>query len=390
MTDDLLVVDSLHGLVRAEPLGPTADARPAPASKEALIERLATWQQDFIAGMSAATVRAVRADWAQYIAWCERMAQPPLPAPVERLEAFVRDAVVQGRKRTTVQRYVYTVGLVHTAAGLPSPAKDPRWRAKWKGLLKEMKSRGQVTATQAGALERDDVRTILASLATSPRDLRDAAMLALASDTLLRESELVTVRVEHFAYNRTRDAWTLHVPFSKANQDGQEADFRFVSRDARARIETWLDAAGITAGYVFLPIGGRPKAPKAPKLDPDDVLLVTSAPAQRASDGPLLPALPAEEEPKPLAAKEVARIFRRRALAAGLDHAPTISGHSTRIGTANDLINAGKTTAQIQLAGGWRSAEMVTLYTRRSQAGANAVAELAATEAPLPPPRRDE
>lgn len=382
MTTDLLVVDSLNGLVRAEPLGPATDARPAPTSKEALLQRLATWQKDFVAGMSAATVRAVRADWAQYIAWCERTGQPPLPAPVERLEAFVRDAVVQGRKRTTVQRYVYTVGLIHAAAGFPSPTKDPRWKAMWKGLLKELKERGQITATQAGALEREDVRTILASLGTSPRELRDAAMLALASDTLLRESELVAVRVEHFAYNRTRAAWTLHVPFSKANQDGQEADFRFVSRDARARVEAWLAAAGIAEGYVFLPIGGRPKAPKC---DPEDPLLLAAVAAP-----PALPRAAAPEtvtEPEPLAAKEVARIFRRRARAAGLDHAPTISGHSTRIGTANDLINAGKTTAQIQLAGGWRSAEMVTLYTRRSQAGVNAVAELAATEPPLPPPR---
>lgn len=383
MTTDLLVVDSLHGLVRVAPLGPAADARPAPTSKDALIERLSVWQQDFIDGMATATIRAVRADWTQYIAWCERLAQPPLPAPVERLEAFVRDAAAQGRKRTTVQRYVYTIGLVHTAAGLPNPAKDPRWRAKWKGLLKELKSRGQVTATQAGALEREDIRTILASLGASPHDLRDAAMLALASDTLLRESELVAVRVEHFAYNRTRAAWTLHVPFSKANQDGQQADFRFVSRDARARIESWLAAAGITAGYVFLPIGGRPKAPR---LDPDEKLLLASTPTLRAGANAAASALPSE--PEPLAAKEVARIFRRRALAAGLDHAPTVSGHSTRIGTANDLINAGKTTAQIQHAGGWRSAEMVNLYTRRSQAGANAVAELAATEPQLPPLRR--
>lgn len=382
MTHDLLVVDSLHGLARTEPLGPPTDAPGPPDSKDALIERLARWQQDFLEGMSAATVRAVRADWAQYIAWCERTRQPPLPAPVERLEAFVRDAVVQGRKRTTVQRYVYTVGLVHTAAGLPSPAKDPRWKAKWKGLLKELKHRGQITATQAGALERKDVRTILATLGTSRHDLRDAAMLALASDTLLRESELVAVRVEHFAYNRTRDAWTLHVPFSKANQDGQEADYRFVSPAARARVEAWLATAGITTGYVFLPIGGRPKAPT---FDPIDSL-IQIAPTRRATANAAALRVPTTE-PAPLAAKEVARIFRRRALAAGLDHAPTISGHSTRIGTANDLINAGKTTAQIQHAGGWRSAEMVNLYTRRSQAGANAVADLAATEPPLPPPQ---
>ena len=48
-------------------------------------------------------------------------------------------------------------------------------------------------------------------------------------------------------------------------------------------------------------------------------------------------------------------------MGAGLDYALTISGRSTRIGTAADLMNAGKTTAQIQLAGGWRSAEMVVL-----------------------------
>ncbi|EIL90106.1 tyrosine-type recombinase/integrase, partial [Rhodanobacter sp. 115] len=78
----------------------------------------------------------------------------------------------------------------------------------------------------------------------------------------------------------------------------------------------------------------------------------------------------------PLGAQEVARIFRRRAVAAGLDHAFTISGHSARVGSANDLINNGYTTAQIQDAGNWKSAEMVQIYTRRSQAGANSMADM--------------
>jgi hypothetical protein len=92
--------------------------------------------------------------------------------------------------------------------------------------------------------------------------------------------------------------------------------------------------------------------------------------------------------------REVARIFRRRAIAAGLPHGWSISGHPARVGTANDLINAGATTARIQHAGGWRSAEMVHTYTRRSQAGGNAVSELrqkqrapAADREPLLDPR---
>ena len=63
---DLLVVDSLHGLVRAVPLGPPTEVRPVPDSVDALVSRLALWQAEFVAGQASATVRAVRADWTQY------------------------------------------------------------------------------------------------------------------------------------------------------------------------------------------------------------------------------------------------------------------------------------------------------------------------------------
>lgn len=350
----LLVVDSLQGLVRAAPVAPQALQPVAtPPTVPGIMARLAEWQADFVGGQSAATVRAVRADWSQYIAWCEATGQAPLPASIEQLEAFLRNAIVRGRKRSTINRYLYTVGLVHAAAGLPNPVKDARWPVKWKKLIRELGTRGGNQRTQAGELVATDVARIVAGLGKTPRDLRDAAMLQLASDTLLRESELVRVEVEHLAYNPTKDAWTVVVPFSKTNQAGEEEDFRHVDVDTRAAIQRWQDAAGITTGVLFRPIGGRMRA------------AVLEARARGRPD-PVLP----------LGAQEVARIFRRRAVAAGLDHAFTISGHSTRVGSANDLINNGYTTAQIQDAGNWKSAEMVQLYTRRSQAGANSMADM--------------
>ena len=113
----------------------------------------------------------------------------------------------------------------------------------------------------------------------------------------------------------------------------------------------WLSAAGITEGYVFRPIGGRKRA----------VVRTTEAEGRAPSV-------------LGLTAKEVARIFRQRAAAAGLDHAWTISGHSTRIGTANDLMRDGASTGKIQLAGGWKSDAMVIAYTRRQQRGGAAAA----------------
>ncbi|GLQ87695.1 tyrosine-type recombinase/integrase [Dyella flagellata] len=342
----LRLVDALHELTSVPAIAPEIHApRPAlAASVEAVLERLAAWSADFAEGSAPATVKAVRSDWTQYLAWCETSRATPLPASVDQLETFLSAAIGKGRKRATVDRYLYTVGLVHIAAGLPSPSKDPDWPVKWKKLIRRLKATGGHVRKQAGELDMAGVEAILATLGTSLRDLRDAALLSMASDTLCRESELVAIRVEHLHHNRRRNTWSLHVPFSKNNQDGAAPDYRFVSLETIARVRAWQAAAGINEGPLFRPIGGRPKA----NGELGDALLP----------------------------QEVARIFRRRAKAVGLEHARTISGHSTRIGSANDLAEHGATGIQIQQAGGWKTDRMVTYYTRRSSAGANAMARL--------------
>lgn len=293
------------------------------------------------------TVKAVRSDWTQYLAWCEAQSCSPLPTSVEQLERFLAAMIDKGRKRSTVDRYLYTVGLVHAAAGLPSPSKDPDWPVKRKKLIRRLKTSGGNARRQAAELDMAGVAMILASLGDSPRDLRDAALISIASDTLCREAELVAIHVEHLHQNRRRNTWSLHVPYSKTNQDGAAPDYRFVSNETIAHVRRWQSISGIKAGPLFRPVGGRPRA-------------------DGAVDVALLP-------------QEVARILRRRAAAAGLEQAAGISGHSARIGSANDLAENGATGAQIQLAGGWKTDRMVTYYTRKSSAGASAMASLRAS-----------
>lgn len=350
----LRVVDALQELTAVPAIAPEIHApRPAlAASVEAVLERLATWSADFAEGSAPATVKAVRSDWTQYLAWCEATGATPLPASVAQLETFLSAAIDKGRKRATVDRYLYTVGLVHVAAGLPSPSKDPDWPVKWKKLIRRLKTSGGHARKQAGELDMAGIETILASLGDSPRDLRDAALLSMASDTLCRESELVAIRVEHLHHNRRRNTWSLHVPFSKTNQDGAAPDYRFVSLATIARVRALQAAANIMEGPLFRPTGGRPKV-------------------NGASIDSLLP-------------QEVARIFRRRAKAAGLEHAGTISGHSARIGSANDLAEHGATSTQIQQAGGWKTERMITYYTRKSTAGSDAMATLRENKARPP------
>src|ERR1700754_445516 len=198
------------------------EARPAlAASVDDVLARLAAWSSDFAAGSATATVKAVRSDWTQYLTWCDLAGATPLPASVAQLEAFLGAAIDKGRKRATVDRYLYTVGVVHVAAGLPSPSKDPDWVVKWKKLTRRLKTVREHVRKQAAELDMGGITAILATLGDSPGDL-----LSMASDTLCRESELVAIEVAHLHLNRRRNTWSLHAPFSKTNQDGTESDYR--------------------------------------------------------------------------------------------------------------------------------------------------------------------
>lgn len=353
----LLVVDSLQGLHHVAAVSARAQT-PAPLvpSIPSMLDRLRQWERDFMAGQSPSTVAAVRSDWAQYVAWCEGSGVAPLPASLDQLEAFLRNAIVRGRKRSTIDRYVYTIGLIHQAAGLTNPAKDFMWQVKWNILVRELASKRANARKQTTPMSRADLNAILAKIGTRPRDLRDKAMLSLASDSMLRESELVAVQVEDFAHNETSNTYSLVVPFSKTNQEGDDGDYRHVSKATMARVRAWQSAAGITTGVLFRPIGGRKR----------DAVRDAEASLKEA---PIMP----------LGAQEVARIFRRRAKAASVKNATVITGHSTRVGMANDLSEHGATDLQIAAAGGWKSLDMVRYYTRKTKAGRNAVADFLET-----------
>jgi hypothetical protein len=109
-TPPLRVVDALQELTAVPAIAPEIHApRPAlAASIEAVLERLTSWSADFAEGSAPATVKAVRSDWAQYLVWCEASGATPLPASVDQLETFLSTAIDKGRKRATVDRYLYT------------------------------------------------------------------------------------------------------------------------------------------------------------------------------------------------------------------------------------------------------------------------------------------
>lgn len=163
--------------------------------------------------------------------------------------------------------------------------------------------------------------------------LRDAAILAVASDALLRVSELAALTVADLDLTEQ----TITVQRSKTDQEGSGA-VQFLGKPTVQRVQAWLTAAAIHEGPLFraLTKGGKIRSG--------------------------------------LSDRSMRTIIARRAKAAGVPG--RVSGHSLRVGSAQSLAAAGASVVEMQQAGRWKSPSMPGQYARKQMARRGAVARL--------------
>jgi len=305
-----------------------------PALPDKLAARLATYETQADGAFSPNTTRAVRSDTAVFVAWCAEHDWRYLPASPETVADFLR-AQAQDKKPATVSRYAASIGHLHRAAELDDPTKANAVTLALKAIRKASGTR----QAQAAPLNESALHRVLGALPEPSRSLhdrRDLAILALARDALLRRSELVELDVSDLSV-ADDGTGTVLVRRSKTDQDGQGA-VQFVSAVTVDLLRDYLDHAGVTDGPLFRSIH-RGGAVQARGLSPIDV----------------------------------SRAFKRLAGVAGLD-AATVSGHSARVGMAQDLAAAGADLPGLMQAGRWKSPAMPSRYVERQSARRGAVA----------------
>ncbi len=309
---------------------------PLPADVLANLERHAEQARGAYA---EATERALKSDTAIWTAWCVREGFTPLPATPAAVVAFI-DAMSEARAPATVQRYVSSIAMFHRAAGVPTPTDDLSVKLAMKRMHRE-KGRRQ---RQAAGLTRPLVDRMLAACPDTPIGLRNRALLSVAYDTLARRSELVALDVADIDVTEAGDGTAL-IRRSKTDQSG-EGSMRYLAADTVAHLSAWLRAADIAHGALFrsVRLGG--------------------AVCSRLRGG------------------DVARIYKRMAATAGVADSlvSDISGHSTRVGCAQDMVAAGIELPGIMQAGGWKTALMVSRYTENLMVRRGAAAKLATAQ----------
>ena len=335
------------------PLLPVDPQDLATLSAQEISARLKRYSELYEKAMRPATVRAVKGDWKMYATWCATQQVAPLAIHVDALAAFLNNAVDRGLRRATLDRYLFTIRLAHRAADLADPTLHREWKLLWRGVTNRLAQDGRNRRRPARPLSQADVVTTLGSMTAELRDLRDAALLCLASDSMARREELARVRVN--LLTQAGEGGRLEIPWSKTDKSG-EGRYRHISPATWQHLRRWLTAAGITRGPVFRAVhlikGSDPKEYKV---------------GDRA-----------------IAPQEIARIFKRRLKRAALD-GTRISGHSTRVGSTHDLLDRGYSAAAIALAGGWEKQDMVIYYAREKAAETSAMADARRRE-PLPSP----
>ena len=137
--------------------------------------------------------------------------------------------------------------------GNPVPA-GPATDRVLAGFRREARDRGR--GQVAGIRwEQADAAASLAASQGDPAGLRDAAILAVASDALLRVSEIAALNVEDLVIEDDGSG-RLTVRHSKTDPDGAGA-VQYVGPSTVRRVRAWLDAAGNSSGPLFVPSAPR-------------------------------------------------------------------------------------------------------------------------------------
>ena len=310
---------------------------PGPATEKSQNgERLTAYLEDAHGALSGNTVRAVRADLERFTSWCAERGLSPLPARAVTVVAYV-EAMAIDRAPATVCRYVSSIASVHKAAGERSPLEHVTVRRSLKRMHRQRGCRQTQVQGLTWVLHRRLVKAVAGRLI----DVRNCAILAVAYDAMLRRSELVALQVVDVTIERGGSA-SLLVRRAKTDPEGG-GSMLYLHRDSVKLLREWLSESGIADGALFRSL---------------------------RKDGTVGERLPASQVP---------RIYRAMAERAGLpaQMVRRLSGHSPRVGAAQDMIASGIGIPAIMQAGRWKDVQMVQRYGERLLAKRNGAAQLA-------------
>lgn len=274
---------------------------------------------------SASTIRAYRADFNDFIAYCSLHNHSALPADPLIIADYIAQLVSNRRTSASIRRAITGIATIHKLNRFEDPSKDPDVILEMKRMHRKL---GRASE-QARAINQDILEQLLNATESNTRGARDRALLLVAYDTLCRRSELVSLQIEDVKINIKNgiESTSILLRKSKTDQDSM-GKWLHLSERAHIALKEWVARIILKEGQLFRGIGN----------------------SQQISSH--------------LGGGQINRIYKRIARKAGLDESfiARISGHSMRVGHAQDLVISGASLPIIMSMGRWSKPDTVMRY----------------------------
>ncbi|MDK4218984.1 tyrosine-type recombinase/integrase [Pantoea agglomerans] len=286
--------------------------------------------------------------------WSQENHRSFLPMSPNDMQDYLFHLQALGRSTSTISVHAALMSMLHRNAGLVPPTVSPDVMRARKKINRTAVISGERTG-QAVPFCRPDLNRLDAKWGHSPRlqQLRDLAFMHVAYGTLLRMSELSRLRVRDISL--TADGRIiLDVGWTKTIlQSG--GIVKALSANSSQRLSQWITAAGLA---------GTPDA-------------IIFCPVHRSNRITGLSEIP-------MSAPCLEDIYRRARQAAGDTKSlktnkgryASWSGHSARVGAAQDMARKGISIAQIMQEGTWTQTQTVMRYIRMVEAHRGAMVSM--------------
>ena len=273
------------------------------------------------------TIRAYRADFSEWISFCMKKGACPLPADPFDVSEFLLDlADAENNRASTIRRKCVSISAIHRYGYFEDPSKHPGVKIALRKINRKLGTRFK----QARPINRLVLDRMLHVCGDDLRGIRNRMILLLAYTTLRRRSELTSLRVEDLTMCADGQGLIL-LRQSKTDQT-REGVLLALDIETSLAIRNWVSLAGINEGYLLRGISGNQLNQG---MDPG----------------------------------QISRTFKSLAVKAKLDP-EQISGHSTRIGAAQDMLSGGASIGQIMAKVGWSKVDTVMRYVGVGQLSA--------------------
>lgn len=268
-----------------------------------------------------ATIRAYKADFENFIEYCSYHNLSFNPTDPLSVANYIDNLSKTGISSAYIRRIIASISTINKFNYLSDPTNHPEVKLAMRKMHRKL---GRF-AHQASGINKKLLEELINSTGDSLIDKRDRVLVLIAYETLCRRSELISLRTEDVKSNPNQNSILLRK--SKTDQDAQ-GKWLHISSSTYQHLINWLDETGIESGYIFRGVK------KGNKLT------------------------------NQLTAGQVSRIIKKLCLKADLDHdqVKDISGHSLRIGAAQDLMISGASLPVIMARGRWSKTDTVMRY----------------------------